>query len=441
MLRQRFQSIIIGLFVFVSFSVQAIPSSENYLLKNQPSMDILSNGLTFIYQKDDSSATSVVQIFIRGGKRREPEGKAGVAFLTTRLCLELPDQQLLQRLMNQAMNRTYLCRDDFSVIKISCLSGNLEEATKLITQILKDPLISGLRIERIKEFMNHYRKLQEDEPINNAHTVALDTLFFGSPYAGSTFGTEQSLKDIKKRDVENYHNTCVRAGNMIVAVSTDLEKEKALRIVQPYFEEFPEGKLSEADPISFSPAENTNVFLEKDAQQTLVYMAFPLPKISQKNYVFSMMLENLLGKGVNSKLWSLRTEKKLAAYIVDSRAFLMREGGMLEAYLETDQTKKEMAVAELKKTVQDLYKNGISSEEFSVTKVHSKGTALRENETKDARTHNLAFMEALGLGYDFLNRVLAEIDATTLPEFNAFIRNVLNPEKAVTITVGPSQQP
>ena len=114
---------------------------------------------------------------------------------------------------------------------------------------------------------------------------------------------------------------------------------------------------------------------------------------------------------------------------------------MLEAYLETDQTKKESATAELKKTIEDLYQNGISDDELSIAKIHSKGMAIRENETKDDRTYNLAFMEALGLGYDFLNRILVEIEATTLEEFNSFIRDVLNPEKAVSIKIGPTRLP
>lgn len=438
MLTRKFLFIITALFFAFTLCILALPTSADILLKSQPTKDILSNGLTLIYQKDDSSATSVVNILIRGGKRREPMGKEGLDFLTTRLCLELPDQQVLQRLMNQATNRTFFCRHDFSVIKISCLSENLEEAIKLSTQILKDPLISGLRIQRTKELMNHYRKIQEDEPINVAHLAALDGFFFGSPYAGSTYGTEKSLKEVKKRDVENFLHAYTKAGNMIVVVSTNLEKEKTLGIMKPYFEEFPEGSPPEADPISFSPAEEKNLVLEKDAQQTLVYMAFPLPEISKKNYVFSTMLQDLLGKGMNSKLWSLRTEKRLA-YIVNSQALLMKEGGMLEAYLETDQTKKGLAIEELKKTIQDLYQNGISAEEFSVTKVHSKGMVIRENETKDAKTYNLAFMEAMGLGYDFLNRILAEIDVTTLEEFNAFIQGVLDPEKAMSVTVGPTQ--
>ena len=438
MLTRRLFSKTLSLFMFFSLSILAHPSSVDALLKSQPEKEILSNGMTFIYQKDDSSPISVVNILIQGGKRQEPEGKEGVAFLTTRLCLELPDQQQLQRLMNQATNRTYFCRHDFSLIKISCLSENLDEAMKLSTKILKDPLISGLRIDRIKEFMNHYRKLHEDEPINLAHAAALDNLFLGSPYAGSTYGTETSLKKIKKRDVENYYEAFVNAENMIVVVSTNLTKEKTLNIMQPYFEKFPAGQPKEDNPISFAPAEEKSSFLEKDAKQSLVYMAYPLPQISKETYVLAKMLQNLLGKGMNSKLWSLRTEKKLA-YIVNSRAFYMKEGGMLEAYLETDQTKKDMATEELKKTIRELYQNGISAEELSVTKVLSKGEVIRENETKDAKTYNLAFMEALGLGHEFLNRILSEIEATTLEEFNAFVQSVLDPEKAVSITVGPSQ--
>lgn len=424
--------------VFFCLFVLVLLASPDTLLINKPEKEIFANGMTFIYQKDNTSATTVTQILVRGGRRGEVDGKEGVAFLITRLCLDLPDQQQLQRLMNQATNRTFFAREDFSIVKISCLSENLEESIKLSAQILKDPLISGLRIERTKELMNHYRKLQEDDPINLAHAAALDTFFSGSPYASTAYGTKESLKNIKKRDVEDYFQKYVKAGNMIVTVSTDLEKDKVLSIMQPYLEEFPTGKPEKIDPASFSPVEERSLSLEKDTTQALVYMAFPLPKISERGYVLSMMLQDLLGKGINSKLWSLRTEKKLA-YIVNSRAFLLKDGGILEAYLETDQSKQESASAELKKTIEYLYQNGISEEELSIAKIHSKGMAIRENETKDEKTYNLAFLEGLGLGYDFLNRILAEIEATTLEEFNAFILEVLNPEKAVSITVGPTR--
>ena len=423
---------------FLIYLIFALPSSSDILLINQPEKTTLSNGLTLIYQKDESSATSVVQILIQGGKRREPRGKEGVAFLTTRLCLELPDQTVLERMMSQATRTTMFCREDFSIVKISCLSENLEEAVKLSTQIFQKPLFSGLRIDRIKEMMDHQRKQQDDEPINMAHQEALNTLFNETHYAGPIYGSEESLKKIKKQDIESFYHDTFRAGNMIVVISTDLDKDKAFSILQPYFEEFVEGKSSDDAPLSSSPVEEKSRFMEKDTQQSLVYMAFPLPKISPRNNILVTLLQNLLGKGINSKLWPLRTEQKLA-YIVDARAFMMKDGGMLEAYLETDQTKTQVAIQELKKTIGELFENGISAEDLDITKVHSQGMALRDNETKDEKTYNMVTMEALGLGYDHLIRMLSEIEAITLEEFNAFIRDVLDPEKAVEIVVGPKE--
>jgi zinc protease len=416
----------------------AVPSSSEILLENRPEKQTLANGLSIIYQKDESSAISVVQILIEGGKSREPRGKEGLAFLTTRLCLELPDQTVLQKIMSQATRISMVCREDFSIIQISCLSENLEESIGVNTKIFKDPLFSGLRINRIKEMMDHLRKQQNDEPINTAHEAALNMLFQDTSYAGSTYGSEENLKKLKKKDVESFYDDTFRAGNMIVAISTDLDKDTALRILQPYFAEFTAGESPESEPISVSPVKEKTRFIEKDNQQSLVYLAFPLPKISPRNYILATMLQDLLGKGVGSKLWPLRTDKKLA-YIVNARAFMMKEGGILEAYLETDKAKTQVAIQELKKTIQGLYENGVSAEEFDITKAQSRGADLRENETKDEKTYSMATMEALGLGYDFLVRILSEFEKTTIEEFNAFIRDVLNPEKAVEIIVGPKE--
>lgn len=434
--KKKFFQSAVWLICLAAFLQPAFLTASENLLNNQPEEAVLSNGLKLIYHEDDASPTSVVQILIRGGRRREPAGKQGLAFLTTRLCLEFPNQRSIQQMMNQATRTSMFCRHDFTLIRISCLSENLEDAIKLSTQILKKPLFSGLRIERIKELMNHQRKQLDDELINVAHTAALDALFAETSYAGSDYGTEDSLENIKKKDIETFYDDYAVAGNMVVAVSTDLQKESAIEIMRPYFEEFPAGKPPDPETISFSPSEERSQFIEKDTQQSMVYLAFPLPKVSSRNYILTIMLENLLGKGVNSKLWPLRADEKLA-YIVNAQSFVMREGGILEAYLETDQKKIGTAMEALKKIIRNLSEEGIPGEELEITKIHSKGSFMRESETKDDKTYNLVAFEALGLGYEFLNEVLSEMDATSLDEFNAFMKDVLNLDRAVEIIVGP----
>jgi predicted Zn-dependent peptidase len=148
------------------------------------------------------------------------------------------------------------------------------------------------------------------------------------------------------------------------------------------------------------------------------------------------MLENFLGKGFNSLLWPLRTKQKLA-YIVNSRANQMKEGGFIEAFLETDNAKKDIALEELQKVMRELYESGMTDEDLMATKTHTQADFLRNNETRGVRLSSMAYFEAMDLGFDFVNSYFEEINTTTLEEMNTFIKSVLDPEKAVQIIIGP----
>lgn len=418
---------------------QEVPEKPSFAWKTPPKKLFLDNGLSYIYQKDDSSAITVVHILIKGGKRDEPEGKEGLAYLTTRLAVVIPDERKVQQLMDQATQLTMDCKSDYSFINISCLSENLDDSLETMSKIMQDPLFSGLRIDSIKKQMDRQRESAKDDSIQMAHDACFDIFFKNTSYGGSVFGTEDSVKAIKKQDIEDFYKSHFVAENMVVVITTDLKEEDVSGLMDKYFNKFPKGTSMESAPVVFQPPEKKVHSLDRDTEQTLACYAFPLPKMNERNLVLAYMLENLLGKGFNSRLWPLRQKEKLA-YVVDSRANQLREGGFLEAYLETDNTKKDLAMGALGIVLQKLYEDGVSEEEFQITQTNSKANFLRNNETKNIRSSTIAYHEALGVGYDFVNAYFAEIDKTTLEEFNAYIKEVLNPDKGIGLTVGPQAQ-
>ncbi len=406
------------------------------LSRNLPEEEFLSNGLKLIYQKDASSAITVLQILVRGGKGAEPESKDGLAYLTARLALEIPDRGKIQDMMLQASRTSMMSYGDYSLINIRCLSEHLEETLRITAQILKKPLFSGLRIDLIKKQMIYQRKRQEDDSINVGHNALLEKLFANTSLAGSVLGSEESLKAIKKKDIKNYYENYFLAENMAVVAISDLEKESIIKILKEYFAKFRSGEPAESKPNTLTVPEEKKVFIEKDSKQCFISLAFPLPKTTPKNFILAYMIENFLGKGVGSRLWALRYKEKLA-YNVNSRVTQMKDGGILEAYLETDKEKKEVALEALKKVLSSLFEKGVTEEEFEVAKIYTKASFLRDNETKDKRARNLAFYEALGLGYEFLNEFFQEIDEVSLDEINTYIKDILNPEKATEVVIGP----
>jgi predicted Zn-dependent peptidase len=400
---------------------------------------VLENGLTVILEKDTSSATTFLEILIKGGKRAEPLGKMGLAFMATRLAVEIPDSDQVQELMRLASRFSVASRGDYSLINIECLSSNAEATLKILSRIILDPLFSGLRMDVVKKYMQHQGKIEQDDSVIVGHLADLHAFFGQAGYGGSIYGEEKSLEAIKSRDVKDFYNTYFVAPNMIFSGSSDLPEDLFLRMIEKYFASVPRGKLVSLGSLSFISPEEKKRCIERDTKQTLVSLAFPLPKITPRSFALDYLLENLLGKGPGSRLWPLRTEERLA-YNVNCRLTEMQEGGILEAYLETDNKKRDRALEALKNSLADLSKKGITAEELQVTKTIGKANFLRDNEPKEMRAARLASFEALGLGFGYFAELMTLIDALTLEEVNDSLKDILNPDKAFEVVVGPKQE-
>lgn len=412
--------------------------SEN-VSESFPKKIILESDLTLVYEQDTSSQITVVQVNIKGGKRAEPKGKSGLAYLTTRLSLEIPDFRKMQKLMDQATQLFMECGEDSSFIRISCLSENLKDSLEVVSKIILKPLFSSIRIHKVKEQMERRRKEEQDEPANVAYLNYLSSFYVNTPYSSSIFGSEESLKAVKKKDITNFHQDHFNVGNMVIVVSTDLEEDTIKQIISQQFR-----KITEGPPRMYPAVVNTQPdkklrLIDKGTQQTFISAGFLLPSDSTRDYVCSVMLQNFLGKGVASWLWPLRDKERLA-YNIQSRFIPVGKDGILGAYLETENAKRQTAFKAFKDVLNTLHTEGLSSEELDTNKTFTKAHILRENETKRARVKTISSFETIGLGYDFFKRFSQTVDAITLEEMNTFIQKYLDPEKAVYVIIGPEKE-
>jgi zinc protease len=407
-----------------------------------PRKNVFSNGLAVVSQMDDASSITVLEILIGGGTKAEPPGFKGLSYLTTRLALEIPDQSKAQALMERSARYMMTAKGDYSVIHLECLSDYLDDTLEVFVSILRDPLFSSMRIDRVKEYMNSQRKIESDDNLNIGHLAHLRTFLDHLGYAGSIYGEAASLEKIKGRDIQSYYGSHFFPGNLSLVAISDLEPEKLNAILLKHFGSFSSVEKKAAPfeiptghpSLSVSAAGETVV--ERETTQALVSLGFALPAISAKNYVLAALLEALIGKGPGSRLWPIRTEKRLA-YNVNARATFMRDGGLFEAYMETDATKKDAARDALNAAIRETWEKGISAAEFEEVKTFVRADFLRANETKARRAETLSLFEACGLGYEFFQKFFDELNALTLAEVNPYIRNVLNPDKAALVLVGP----
>lgn len=401
----------------------------------------LDNGLAVISQRDTASTLTVLEILIRGGQTAEPEGQAGLSYLTTRLAVDIPDQDKVQDFMAKALHYSVSAKADYSVIHLECLSEFFDEAAAAFVEILSDPLFTGVRIDRLKEFMDNQRRLLADDTDNDGHAAHLEAFFGSSAYGRSPFGSEASLRAIKTADIKDFYNRWFVPGNMTLIAISDLDESRLAAVLKKRFGGFRKGAAVPTLSLPASPP--ANVFsaardIAKESLQTLVSAAFALPPLSPRTFALNAVVENTLGRGPGTRLWSLRAELKLA-YAVTARATQMKSGGILESTLETEPAKGEDARISLEQALREFAARGLTADELEAARAEVKTQFLRGNERKDARAATLGMLEMLGLGATFFEAFSVELGGVTLEVVNAYIKDTLAPARASWVRIGPKR--
>lgn len=407
--------------------------------KARPVKSVLTTGIPLVYHQDKISPMTVVGLFAPGGRAAVPEGLDGLAYLATRLTLEIPDEDKARELMTQATRMTYLCEEDCSIVFIECLSENLEPALRLAGRIIQDPLMSGLRVGRAKELMEILEKAEQDDAVVAARQATMKALFAGRGYGSSTYGAAGSRKAIGRKDVIDFYRRHFTASNVFFAVVTDLDQAPVRALLEKHFARFPEGGRPEVPSPAPAVPGGEGVRLAKDTKQTYVGRAFVLPSPSPDDQAKGLLLEVLIGKGPGSRLWGLRMDERLA-YNVDARLTWTRSAGVLEAFLESENAKSGQAAEALDRTLRALWEGGAGEAELEAAKAVAKTEFLRSIEAKPERALRLGRFEVLGLGFERVLGLHEAIDGVTLEAFNAYVKNVLAPDKALRVNVGPATE-
>jgi len=399
---------------------------------------LVNDNRRFIFVRDRSSTTTVLKLFIKGGKSGEPGGKRGLAAITTGLTIAIPGAAQAGKLLESGAIFSSQVSEDYSIFTIKCLSEHLRETLKVLTEVMKKPLFSTLKIKNKKKSLKSRQKSEQEDPDQLLDLVVRDTFFPGSNYSGSIHGDSDSLKNIKKKDVVDFHKKYMNAANMILAVCSDMDEAQIKRIIDAFFSGFPAGEAVRAEPVKMpTPSRDKRVAAaKKDRKQTLTCFAFLLPRITSGHFALAFVLEDLLGKGAGSRLWRLRSKHELA-YGVEAGLTQLRDAGILKIYVKTGSEKKEKAYQLLIKFIADLRSKGIGAAELKTAKVHAKAGFLRMNETKENRALHHGYFAALGLGSGFVHDFFSEVDQITLEQMNDYIKKAFAPGNTVEIRIGP----
>ncbi|UCD93342.1 MAG: insulinase family protein [Candidatus Zixiibacteriota bacterium] len=398
----------------------------------------LNNGLKVLVNKDDFTSLTAARVLIGGGVFSEEPSRNGISNLMIKMLLKGNSQMSVDAISEQldflGARVDANCYRDYTAITFVCLSENFEDVLKIIGTSVLSPTFPKEELEKLKVEVTGTIKAQDDNQTQSASKLFWKTMYGNEHYGMPLTGTVESVESISVADIRARYDETVNTGNITLSVSSDIPANVLIPLLETTFATLPKAEMPELSA-QLTPRDEKEGFISYDRNQSFIFLGYPMPHLSAKEVSCMYLINEIMGRGSDARLWNLRREEKLA-YAVYSEYALSKHCASFRAAIGTDTSKAKTAVASLKREMKKLYDEGITDAELAVARTNAKNSIIYDIDTKNGRTRNIAFYEQVGYGYKFPYELMAQVDRLTVDDVKNFIRSYFGEENQYLAIVG-----
>ena len=405
------------------------------------------NGSNVLFVESHQLPMLDLQVIFDAGSARDGE-LSGVALLTNNLLAEGAAGKNVDEISQAFESLGAIYSNDAGYDSASVGLRSLSDPSKLdkavanLIDVMSQPDFPAAAFEREQKRTLLGIQAKKQSPSAIANEAFFAALYQDHPYAKPNEGTNESVQAITPSDLKQFHQRHYVADGAVIAMVGDITRQQAESIANKLSGSLEKKQAKPDIPPVEDLEQPITRFIEHPSGQMHILIGQPGVKRGDPDY-FSLYVGNhiLGGSGMVSRLFKEIREKRGLTYSVYSYFSPMREAGPFMAGLPTRADQADEAIALLRDNIQRFIDEGPSEEELIASKKNiTGGFPLRI----DSNSKILGYISVIGfydLPLDYLNTFNQNIEAVTVEQIKDAFKRRLNPDKFVTVKVGPKPQP
>jgi zinc protease len=402
----------------------------------------LENGLTLLVASRRALPIVTIKVTVQAGSLWEPEGRAGLAYLTgslltrgttTRTAAQIDEAiDFIGASLSSGADR------DSGELDLTVLKKDLPKGLELLADVLLRPAFQeGEIVRKVREIRAALRKRQEDP--GEVALEAFNELVFGKhPYGRPLEGTDASLSAITRDDIVRFYRDHYLPERTIVTVVGDVEPKEIIAQVRALLNAWPKGtvrveRARQADPLQDKPLVKK---IDRSVTQANIILGHQGIRRNDPDFYSVTVMNYILGGGgFSSRLVERIREQKGWAYDVHSYFYPGLERGAFQVGLQTKNENAGLAVEEVLRELRRIRDQGVTDQELADAKSYLTGSFPLRLDTNSKLAGMISAVEYYKLGLDYADRYRTLIEAVTKEDILRVARAHLTPERYVLVVV------
>lgn len=402
----------------------------------------LDNGLRVVVENIPTVRSVAMGIWVKTGSRYEDKNNNGISHFIEHMLFKGTEKRSAQEIA-ESFDSIGGNLNAFTSKEYTCYYAKvLDEHTEVGLDILSDMFFNSKfdeeELNRERNVVIEEIRMYEDTPDDQIHDLIAKSSFERNSLGFPILGTEDVLKNITRDIIKDYMNEMYTIENTVITIAGNVP-ENIVDIIDQYFGSYNvKGSIKNINSAVFSPHEALKT---KQTEQAHIAFALPGLSLADENMYSLILLNNIIGGSMSSRLFQEIREKRGLAYSVFSYHSSFQETGLFSIYAGTAPRQIDEVVDIIQNILIEIKDKGITDKEIAKGKEQLKGSLMLSLESTNSRMNRLGKNELLLGQHLSLDEVVKRINNVDPDSIQAIIDRVFNHPFAFSIISPLDAQP
>ncbi len=407
----------------------------------------LDNGMQLFFAQDHELPMISMYAMIRTGDMYEPDGKLGLATMTSEVIrtggtTNHSSDEINELLEFLAASVEVDVDDEMGTAELWTLKKNLDTSLGLFVDILRNPAFEQDKVDLAQSQMFEMIRRRNDSP-QSIRGREFSRILYGKMHPLARIPQLETVQHITRDDLLAFHQTYFHPNNIMLAVTGDFESEGMLEKLKTVFGDWEQKSIDfpevETAAYEFSPS----VYLiDKDVEQTNLAIGHLGIKADNPDYPAVRILDLILGSGgFSSRLFQkVRTERGLAYSVGSYLGAGTRDYGEFLIYCGTRNDAVAEAIQVILDEVNAFLETDVSERELEAAKNQYLNSYVFKFATVDNIVRRKMYYEYVAYPADFLESFRESVMTVTKADVQRVANSYLHPDKMKILAVGRGEE-
>ncbi len=418
------------------------------VLAAEPEVFRLSNGQTLILQQVPNSKLVCVDTWVRTGSVNETDENTGAAHFLEHLFFKGSSKYKagdFERILDgKGAIYNAATSKDFTHFYITIKKEDLPLALDLQSDMLLNPVIPQNEMDRERMVVLEEISRSKDDPNSIVFQNINSILFKQHPYKREVIGSADVIKNISREGIFDFYNKWYVPENMVTVIIGNIDKEKALSLMNQYF------VCDKTKSLSLTPKnkymrESELTTIETKIQRgkyNTAYLQVAFKGCEFKNVKDTYALDLLsviLGQGNTSYLYKALKENKNLVTYVDAGHYSLRDDSIFYVSAGLNSENYSAVENEIIHQISQIRSKGINAEELQRAKNILERAHIYSNESVENIANSIGYNMALGNDLQYYTTYIDEIKKITEKDILRVANQYLDPNKMAVSLLLPEK--